>query len=39
MEIDDSACSLGSKFGCSVPVAKHLVNRALALNLEVVGVR
>ena len=36
---EDSANSLAGKFGCSVSVAKYLIDRALSLDLNVVGVR
>lgn len=36
---EGSTNSLGNKFGCSLPVAKHLIDMAFSLNMEVVGVR
>lgn len=32
-------CQLGVKYGCSVPVGKELLLLAMALDLQVVGVR
>ena len=35
----DAVCQLGVKFGCSVSGGKELLNTAMKLDLNVVGVR
>ncbi len=34
----DATKQYGEKFGCSVPMAKHLLDTAASLDVQVVGV-